>query len=101
MFSDNVFLGPDSLSPKAIQKGIELAENKYDDYPEWLPWVFSGLPSIHSFQNISHLYMPYNFFKILIDFGIPRFFEFFMHYILPKIKKIIIFPFFYIVWIRD
>ena len=90
ILGNNVFLGPDSLSPKAIQKGIEVAEIKFDDYPEWLPWVFGGLPSIHSFQNISHLYMPYKFFEALMNMGVPRFFEFFIHYVFLGIGMILL-----------
>ena len=53
-----VFGGVDSLSPGAINQGISLAEEKFGKYPLWLPWVFSGLPSVHSFQNISSYYFP-------------------------------------------
>ena len=48
-----IFGGPDSLSPSALNQGITAAEEEYGKYPLWLPWVFSGLPSVHSFQNIS------------------------------------------------
>ena len=52
------FGGPDSLSPSAVHQGIIVAEEEYGKYPLWLPWVFSGLPSVHSFQNISDYYFP-------------------------------------------
>jgi len=76
------FSGVDSLSPAAIHQGIESAEEKYRDYPHWLPWVFSGLPSVHSFQNISDYYflnfIP-NFFKWA---GIPGFWNYILHFII-------------------
>ena len=58
LFGNYKFIGPDSLSPSAIAQGITLSESNTSEYPLWMPWVFSGLPSIHSFQNISHLYLP-------------------------------------------
>ncbi|MDP6571049.1 MAG: hypothetical protein QGF57_07415 [Candidatus Marinimicrobia bacterium] len=76
------FSGVDSMSPAAINQGIESAEEKYGDYPHWLPWVFSGLPSVHSFQNISDFYflnfIP-NFFKWA---GIPGFWNYIFHFII-------------------
>ena len=44
------FISPDSMSPKAVAQGMEQAKEKFGDYPLWLPWMFSGLPSVHSFQ---------------------------------------------------
>ena len=32
LLGKNVFLGPDSLSPKAVKAGIELAESNYETY---------------------------------------------------------------------
>ena len=46
------FTGGDSLSPSAVHQGIKSAEKEFGKYPLWIPWVFSGLTSIHSFQNI-------------------------------------------------
>ena len=50
------FSGIDSLSPKAINQGIISSQIENEKYPLWMPWVFSGVPSIHSFQNISNFY---------------------------------------------
>ena len=77
-----VFSGPDSLSPSAIHKGLKSAEKEYGQYPLWLPWVFSGLPSIHSFQNISDFYFPnivMNYLKLL---GLPSFWNYIFHFVL-------------------
>ena len=53
LFGDYKFIGPDALSPAAINQGIEFSKQETGEYPLWMPWVFSGLPSIHSMQNIS------------------------------------------------
>ena len=50
-----IFLSGDSLSPIALREGINKVVNETNLYPLWLPWIFSGMPSIHSFINISNL----------------------------------------------
>ena len=77
-----VFSGVDSLSPGAINQGISLAEEKYGKYPLWLPWIFSGLPSVHSFQNISSYYFPNYFCNFLNFLGLPSFWNYILHFIL-------------------
>ena len=44
-----VFVSGDSLSPIALREGINKITSS--SYPLWIPWVFSGMPSIHSFIN--------------------------------------------------
>ena len=68
-----IFGGPDTLSPSAINAGIEKAHNKYGDKPQWLPWVFSGLPTVHSFQNISDYYLPNIVLDLFKSLGLPGF----------------------------
>lgn len=31
------FISPDSMSPKAVAQGMELAKEKYGEYPLWMP----------------------------------------------------------------
>ncbi|MAP61366.1 MAG: hypothetical protein CMF82_00190, partial [Candidatus Marinimicrobia bacterium] len=81
LLSDYEFLPPDSYSAKAVEQGFNLAEDKYGEYPLWLPWMFSGLPSVHSFQNISEYYYPYKIFKLFREAGVLRFYEFILHFI--------------------
>ena len=81
LLSDYEFLPPDSYSAKAVEQGFNLAEDKYGEYPLWLPWMFSGLPSVHSFQNISEYYYPYKIFKLFREIGVLRFYEFILHFI--------------------
>ena len=81
LFNDYKFIGPDSLSPAAIKQGIEISQNENDEYPLWLPWVFSGLPSIHSFQNISKFYLPDKITSFLEDVGLARIWNYIFHFI--------------------
>ena len=90
LFLEYEFLPPDSYSAKAVEQGFYLSEEKYDQYPLWLPWMFSGLPSVHSFQNISEYYYPYKIFKILRDFGVLRFYEFILHFIFAGLGMFIL-----------
>ena len=73
------FGGPDSLSPSAVHQGIISAEEEYGKYPLWLPWIYSGLPSVHSFQNISDYYFPNSLINILKPMGILVFWKYLEH----------------------
>ena len=77
-----VFGGPDSLSPSAIKQGIEMEKDRYGEYPLWLPWVFSGLPSVHSFQNISEFYFPNFMVDVFKIMGLPTFWNYVFHFVL-------------------
>ena len=58
LFSGYEFLGGDSYSAKAVEQGFSVAEKEHGEAPLWLPWMMSGLPSVHSFQNIQdHLFL--------------------------------------------
>jgi hypothetical protein len=81
LFEDYQFQGGDSLSPKAVRMGIENANHEFAEYPLWMPWLFSGMPSVHSFQNISEYYLPHLLMKGLMAFGVSQFWEFIFHFI--------------------
>ncbi len=81
-FGTREFVTADSLSPKAIAQGMRLSEQETGEYPLWLPWIFSGLPSVHSFQNISHYYIPNHIFTALKKIGMPWFWTYLLHYVL-------------------
>lgn len=85
-----VFGGVDSLSPGAINQGISLAEVEFGKYPLWLPWVFSGLPSVHSFQNISSYYFPNLISKLLNFLGLPSFWNYILHFIIAGMGVFVI-----------
>ncbi|MCK4578454.1 MAG: hypothetical protein KAU50_06670, partial [Candidatus Marinimicrobia bacterium] len=75
------FSGPDSLSPKAVGTGLRALEAESGEMPTWMPWVFSGLPTVHSFTSVSALYMPYLITKPLVGLGMPGFWVFLLHLI--------------------
>ena len=76
-----IFLSGDSLSPIALREGINKVVNETNLYPLWIPWIFSGMPSIHSFINISNLYYPQHLFEFLNKFGLPWIWNFLSHLI--------------------
>ena len=88
LFEDSLFQGGDSLSPKAVGLGIENATHGFGEYPLWMPWIFSGMPSVHSFQNISEYYLPHFPMKVLMLVGIPQFWEFIFHFIFAALGMI-------------
>ncbi|MFB0516679.1 MAG: YfhO family protein [Candidatus Neomarinimicrobiota bacterium] len=57
-FGGYIFAGPDSLAPSATSAGIRAVERETGKIPLWMPWLFSGMPTIHSFTYISILYLP-------------------------------------------
>ena len=81
LFEGYLFLGGDALSPKAVRQGIESSMSETGEYSLWLPWMFSGLPSLHSFQNISQFYFPHVIIKGLMSIGVDRFWDFIFHFI--------------------
>ena len=76
------FSGIDSLSPKAINQGIISSQIENEKYPLWMPWIFSGVPSIHSFQNISNFYYPNVLNNFLQLIGFPKFWNYMIHFII-------------------
>ena len=81
IIGEDLFLSSDALSAKTISHGIDLAEATYDEYPLWMPWIFSGIPSTHSMQNISEYYFPHYIISIIKATGIPWFWNFLLHFI--------------------
>ncbi|UCH11156.1 MAG: hypothetical protein JSU61_04510 [Fidelibacterota bacterium] len=75
------FAGPDSLAPAATSTGIRTVEEESGRVPLWMPWVFSGMPTFHSFTYISILYIP-NFVLKYIWPHLPGFTSFLLHYLL-------------------
>ena len=90
LFEDYQFQGGDSLSPKAVRIGIENSTDKFGEYPLWMPWLFSGMPSVHSFQNISEYYLPHLLIKGLMVLGLPQFWEFIFHFMFAALGMIVL-----------
>ncbi len=81
MFSDHLFLSSDALSAKSVSHGINKAAETYGEYPLWMPWMFSGLPSTHSMQNISSYYFPHYITSAVKYIGLPWFWTFLIHFL--------------------
>lgn len=76
-----VFAGPDSLAPEALGAGLKTLEQDSGDWPLWNPYIFSGMPTLHSFTGISRVYLPELITKILVFVGLPVFSVFLLHLI--------------------
>ena len=64
---------------KVSSMNVKEAVNKSENYPYWFPWMMGGLPSVHSFQNISDYYSPNYIFKGSNQLGMPWFWNFVLH----------------------
>ncbi|MBT3676677.1 MAG: YfhO family protein [Candidatus Marinimicrobia bacterium] len=64
IFGGKTFGSPDSLSPKAIGIALNDLSEESGEFPQWQPWVFSGMPTAEAFTNLSKLYFPEYFFKL-------------------------------------
>ena len=90
LIGSHVFMGGDSQAPIAMRQGIEAAQQEYGEYPLWHPWVFSGLPTVHSFINISHFYLPHYLFAGPMKLGVPRFWIFLAHYVFAGLGVVVL-----------
>jgi len=81
IFDDYLFLTQDSISAKSVKHGIELSTEVYGEYPTWMPWMFGGLPSTHSMQNISEYYFPHHFISLIKVIGLPWFWNYLLHFL--------------------
>ena len=81
MFTDSLFLPHDSLSAKSVSYGIENAKDEFNEYPLWMPWMFAGLPSTHSMQNISEYYFPHHIISFIKLIGVPWFWNYLLHFL--------------------
>ena len=75
-----VLASADTLSPLAIKEGISRSLGDHSIYPLWVPWIFGGLPTIHSLLNISTNYYPHKILSLLIYIlGLPWIWNFLIH----------------------
>ena len=75
----SVFASGDYLNPLSLLKGIESSEAKFLERPLWLPWIFSGMPSVHAFNDLSRLYFPNLVFEYINRMGVPEFWNLLCH----------------------
>ena len=76
-----LFTSGDSLSPIAVKNAIKLYVDSYGEFPLWFPWILGGIPTIHSFLNISNYYFPHHLMLFLNDFGLAWNWYFIFHLI--------------------
>ena len=82
IFGEYIFISSDTLGPQAFKQSILNIKNNYGYFSYWFPYIFSGMPSIHSFIGIHELYFPHQFIDGLFNFlNIPWSWNFFIHYI--------------------
>ena len=73
-----VFTGPDALAPAGTTAGIVALEAETGELPLWMPWLFSGMPTIHSFTYLSILYLPNKVLGLLAPV-LPDFSSYLLH----------------------
>ena len=82
IFGTYIFISSDTLAPQAFKQSILNMKNNYGEFSYWFPYIFSGMPAIHSFIGISELYFPHQIINNLFNiFNIPWAWNFFIHYI--------------------
>ena len=64
IFGGKIFGSPDSLSPRSVGIALNDASKELGQYPQWQPWVFSGMPTAEAFSYLSKLYFPEYIFKL-------------------------------------
>lgn len=75
----HTFSGPDTLAPSALNTGLKQAHQETGEWPQWNPWIFSGMPTLHAFTGVSRLYLPNILGRTISAIGLPVFWIFFLH----------------------
>ena len=88
----NVFATPDSQSAAAVGKGMELYKKENEAYPNWNPWIFSGVPATHSLQHVSRFYPPNIILKQFNNLGMPNFFNYIFHFVFMGLGCFLMLP---------
>tara|TARA_B100000900_G_scaffold178100_1_gene150997 strand:- start:298 stop:2364 length:2067 start_codon:yes stop_codon:yes gene_type:complete len=63
----NTFSSGDSFNPYAIHHILDKLRLTSSDWPQWQPWIFSGMPTLEAFTYVNLLYLPsyfLNFFGV-------------------------------------
>lgn len=56
---------PDSVTPMALTRALDLLYARSGSYPLWQPWTFSGMPTVEAFSYLGGLYLPNMMFRFL------------------------------------
>ena len=79
IFGDLVFIAGDALSGQSVKHIMQ------KEYSNWFPYIFSGMPTVHTFLSIQHLYLPHHLMMLLFDLGVSWIWNFLFHYIFAGI----------------
>ena len=85
IFGNYLLMSGDSLAPLAIKQSINNTILEFNEFPIWFPYIFSGMPTVHSLLNINNYYFPHKIISVLHQFGMPWFWNFMFHYIFASI----------------
>ena len=85
MFGEFVFMSGDSLAPQAVKQAIYNVKNQTGLFPYWFPFIFSGMPTVHSLLNTNDYYLPHLVINYLFNLGMPWFWNFIFHYLFASI----------------
>lgn len=59
LFSGKTFVAPDAQASAALSKPLSKALWQNHTYPQWMPYIFSGMPSFASLMYTPFVYVPY------------------------------------------
>tara|TARA_Y100001970_G_scaffold263163_1_gene348288 strand:+ start:1399 stop:3465 length:2067 start_codon:yes stop_codon:yes gene_type:complete len=65
IFFGNTFSSGDSYSPYAINHVLDKIRFSSFEWPQWQPWIFSGMPTLEAFTYVNLLYLPSYFLDLL------------------------------------
>ncbi|MBI72740.1 MAG: hypothetical protein CMG61_04825 [Candidatus Marinimicrobia bacterium] len=85
LIGELVFMSGDSLAPQAVKKSIQNIKNQTGSFPYWFPYVFSGMPTVHSLLNTNEFYTPHYLINFLYGLGMPWFWNFIFHYLFASV----------------
>ncbi|MBI45344.1 MAG: hypothetical protein CMG66_04170 [Candidatus Marinimicrobia bacterium] len=80
-----VFASGDTLAPKAIKNSLQSISKENGYFPYWYPYIFSGMPTVHSLLNINEFYFPHKIFKFFHGLGLAWIWNFLFHYLFAAI----------------
>ena len=61
----NTFASGDSFNPYAIHHILDKLRLISSEWPQWQPWIFSGMPTLEAFTYVNLLYLPSYFLDFL------------------------------------
>ena len=61
----NTFASGDTFNPYAIHHILDQFRLASSEWPQWQPWIFSGMPTLEAFTYVNLLYLPSYFLDFL------------------------------------